>query len=300
MSVTSPTWRLSNTPRFLLVAAVAWIASAGGFIAAASGQTQVIPLRSGDGLSSVWDQRASVSDRKTISELVVPEAASPALAVSALNGSRNPLSLDPAARWIGPAARRDTTGRTVVYATPFTVNNGRIGSADISYVARTDGSPAHGQLAELRLNDHPVGEIPMAASGLADEWVVVADVGPWLTTGVNWLTIQTPASDLGGAVIFSARVSIWPEADAPEVAEDQATEHAAAEGIFDCVGFTCRPRGDWDSDHYVDLFDYSRFTECLSGAGLRVSGECEYADFDCDGQVDLVDVGLFQVAFTGP
>jgi hypothetical protein len=76
-------------------------------------------------------------------------------------------------------------------------------------------------------------------------------------------------------------------------------ESAAAGTVSGCIGFTCRPRGDLDSDHDVDLADYVRFTECLSGAKTAPADDCEYADFDCDGDVDLADVGFFQAAFSG-
>ncbi len=57
--------------------------------------------------------------------------------------------------------------------------------------------------------------------------------------------------------------------------------------------------GDLDQDGDVDLIDWGRFVECMTGPGRAAPNECLIVDFDFDGDVDLKDVGSFQSAFTG-
>ena len=51
----------------------------------------------------------------------------------------------------------------------------------------------------------------------------------------------------------------------------------------------------------VNLFDFDAFGACVTGpgAGLPESG-CACFDFDSDGDVDLIDWGGLQLAYTGP
>lgn len=58
--------------------------------------------------------------------------------------------------------------------------------------------------------------------------------------------------------------------------------------------------GDCNSDGGVNLFDYDAFEECLVGPGGGAPGsECICFDFDGNGTVDLIDVGLLQSGFSG-
>lgn len=41
------------------------------------------------------------------------------------------------------------------------------------------------------------------------------------------------------------------------------------------------------------------FHQCVTGPGEPAGPGCNVLDFDADGDVDLVDWGLFQLAFTG-
>ncbi len=60
------------------------------------------------------------------------------------------------------------------------------------------------------------------------------------------------------------------------------------------------PPGDCDMDLHVDLDDYATFWYCLDGpGGDPVRPECQCADLDDDGDVDLRDHAEFQVSFTG-
>lgn len=57
---------------------------------------------------------------------------------------------------------------------------------------------------------------------------------------------------------------------------------------------------DCNSDGWVNLNDYDDFDGCLSGPrGGLPQPECNCFDLDNDGDVDLSDVGRFQVGFTG-
>ncbi|MCP4250056.1 MAG: hypothetical protein GY778_23690 [bacterium] len=57
--------------------------------------------------------------------------------------------------------------------------------------------------------------------------------------------------------------------------------------------------GDFDEDGDVDGFDYAFLAGCFAGPGTAPSFGCEPCDVDADIDVDLADVGAFQVAFTG-
>jgi hypothetical protein len=80
-----------------------------------------------------------------------------------------------------------------------------------------------------------------------------------------------------------------------------------AGGDFSMIGFSDAigiaqwqppPGGDFDCDGDVDLVDFSCFTLCFTGiGGGPVGPECEAGDFDGDGDVDLSDFSAFQIIF---
>lgn len=57
--------------------------------------------------------------------------------------------------------------------------------------------------------------------------------------------------------------------------------------------------GDCDADADVDLDNFSKFADCLSGPGGGLGPGCECFDADGNGDIDLTDVAAFQLAFTG-
>ena len=65
--------------------------------------------------------------------------------------------------------------------------------------------------------------------------------------------------------------------------------------------------GDYDSDEDVDRRDFYFFHECLTNRRPGINGGpdedagpgCRFADFDCDSDVDLLDLADFQITFTG-
>jgi len=74
-----------------------------------------------------------------------------------------------------------------------------------------------------------------------------------------------------------------------------------AGGDFSLSGgfWFAEPPGDCNSTGNVNLLDYDDLQVCLSGpdAGLPAS-ECNCFDIDNDSDVDLSDIGRFQVSFT--
>lgn len=62
-----------------------------------------------------------------------------------------------------------------------------------------------------------------------------------------------------------------------------------------------RVRADFDWDGDVDLVDFGHFQACFNGPNRPYAQRCcEDADFDADRDVDLVDFGTFQQCFNGP
>lgn len=57
--------------------------------------------------------------------------------------------------------------------------------------------------------------------------------------------------------------------------------------------------GDVSLDGDVDLDDHAEFISCLDGPQVPLAGSCYPADFDHDGDVDVADAILLQIAFTG-
>lgn len=58
--------------------------------------------------------------------------------------------------------------------------------------------------------------------------------------------------------------------------------------------------GDLDGNGQTDLEDYTIFAGCMEGTRQPLMLGCEAADIDTDGDVDLGDFALFQVAFGCP
>lgn len=58
---------------------------------------------------------------------------------------------------------------------------------------------------------------------------------------------------------------------------------------------------DFDGDGDVDLMDFGRFQGCFNGPNRPAKApDCDDADRDHDGDVDLMDFGVFQGCFNGP
>jgi len=286
-------------------AIIAVVASILGLIEPTHGQVQNIPLRSGigsaDGLDSnvrvLLDGSPGNTEARTAPRAVVRD-----FALDAGN-----LLIDPIARWIGPGETRKAEGQAALYSIPFTVNAGPVGSADLEWIGGSGALEPDRVAAELLVNGQSIGQVPVGAVDASTERLVFDGFAQFLMTGTNWLQIEVPGAKPDGGLIFSARIRIWDSADPTDPAASEfadASRSDSDEAILEtpsggCGGFTCRPRGDLDSDHDVDLIDYARFLDCVSGAKSASADDCEYADFDCDGLIDLADVGYFQAAFGG-
>ena len=57
---------------------------------------------------------------------------------------------------------------------------------------------------------------------------------------------------------------------------------------------------DMDDDGEIDLADFNRFEDCLSGPGVVLGAGCSCADLDGDEDADLADVARFVVVYQGP
>ena len=70
------------------------------------------------------------------------------------------------------------------------------------------------------------------------------------------------------------------------------------------VGEACEANGDINDDGATDLLGYAILlgSGCLEGRGARRGGdgECDFADLNIDGNVDILDVQRFFILFTGP
>lgn len=57
---------------------------------------------------------------------------------------------------------------------------------------------------------------------------------------------------------------------------------------------------DFDADGDVDLVDFATFQGCFNGPNRPIAPACAGADFDHDNDVDLMDFATFQGCFNGP
>ncbi len=59
------------------------------------------------------------------------------------------------------------------------------------------------------------------------------------------------------------------------------------------------PTGDCDGDDLVGVSDFLHLADCLLGPQVPIAGNCTCLDTECDADVDLLDVAVFQVNFIG-
>jgi len=58
------------------------------------------------------------------------------------------------------------------------------------------------------------------------------------------------------------------------------------------------PNADFNFDGLIDLADFADFHGCVAGPGVPRAADCFPGDVDADGDVDLVDFGMFQRMFS--
>jgi hypothetical protein len=74
-----------------------------------------------------------------------------------------------------------------------------------------------------------------------------------------------------------------------------------ADVAFYRISVDARPPADFDRDGDVDLVDFDTFEACFNGPNQPVADGCGAdGDFDRDGDVDLADFVVFQGCFNGP
>jgi len=277
------------------VITTALLVSTLGAGSAATAQTQVIPFRSDAGVQVLaHPSRAHASQADVVAASLAPHRSQRAPAG---------LAADPTARWIEWPQEVAQDVDAVRYVIPFTVNRGPIDTAEVRW--RAIGGTADGPTSlELRLNDASISEVALSTTDAGA--FVTGDVASLLTPGVNRLSMGLPGGGGMPRLMFSGRVTIRHATDRAEPANSPSGKppveiagSVAGLGLDPCVGFTCRSRGDLDSDRHVDIPDYELFVACFSGADAAPPDGCAYADFDCNGAVDLVDAAFFQSAFTG-
>ena len=141
------------------------------------------------------------------------------------------------------------------------------------------------------------GTRTMVSSGVYEYTVTIGDT---LEPGTYWLEIY---NDTAG----STETWGWyggvndPQFGAANAAYTGTMPEDWSIGAFDmsfeleCSAVTVA--GDLNGDHVVDMADYEQFVGCMNGPDMLYPGGCDLADMDQDGDVDLHDAALFQLAF---
>ena len=111
----------------------------------------------------------------------------------------------------------------------------------------------------------------------------------------------TPLWDAFQQVGYSVPLATEPQGEAIGYGGDGRGYYTTSEGAHQPVYYYQRvpADGDLDSDGDVDIDDYVILAGCLTGPEVPAADPCALADVTGDGVVDLVDLTVFQAAFTG-
>lgn len=85
----------------------------------------------------------------------------------------------------------------------------------------------------------------------------------------------------------------------PEAATGTGSQEGATSATADAVIQIVYAGADFDKDGDVDIVDYEHFADCFSGPGNIPSPSCQECDLDHEGDVDLRDFAVLQAVFTG-
>ena len=110
---------------------------------------------------------------------------------------------------------------------------------------------------------------------------------------ITW-TLQSPP--VGMTIDPATGVISWPSpasAYAPYTITIRATNDAGT--ATKSLALTVAP-GDTSGNGLLDLADLADFTACITGPEIVVDPACTCSDLDADGDIDLQDVGAFQLA----
>jgi hypothetical protein len=166
---------------------------------------------------------------------------------------------------------------------------------------------SNGPLLFGELNGARIGEVAFLLKGDNDldlSLATTAEFGPVgdyeLTVDVNGVAraVVPPSGDAGfsmtvrliGLNLDSADKFVTLRADSAD-----GVFHAITNPIW--LQFT--NAGDADADGALTVADFTSFADCMAGPEVERTPSCDIMDFDRDRDVDLVDFGGFQSAFTG-
>lgn len=151
-------------------------------------------------------------------------------------------------------------------------------------------------LTHRRTREESVKELSMRQWVLA--WMVICGS---VTLGQSDHTIPNYVISSGGGSSTSATHSVRATLGEPVTGAGDSPNHSIRAGFFMAVIVPiCGADGDSDGDGHIDLDDFKVFSGCMSGPGGDPEGaQCRCFHFDSDTDVDLIDFGFFQRAFTG-
>ncbi len=111
--------------------------------------------------------------------------------------------------------------------------------------------------------------------------------------GVSTIASNKSRLTLDTAVSGDAML-VW--ADARNDANDLFIQNLSSDGeLGGCTGVAA----DFDCNGNVDLLDFDDFESCMTGPNTALDPGCDAMDLDSDVDVDMGDFELFQAAFTG-
>ncbi|NOT02933.1 MAG: hypothetical protein HOP29_20225 [Phycisphaerales bacterium] len=143
-------------------------------------------------------------------------------------------------------------------------------------------------------------------------------VGTGNVVNFNWVSLNVPAAQevaLGTFVnggsngtrtfVLSLAAAFVDELLAGEIVSLHALPVSTGIGFtFHCIDFPDSDQHPYlqvtaefscDPDGVENLVDWADLRDCVSGPGIPTPDECACSDFDGDGDVDLLDSGLFQI-----